>query len=118
MPSSWSTVIGQHRSTAGTWAQSIAAGSSLTVQLSSLEWFGAIRVIAASSGAVSLPYSFTIELLQSHTQGGPFLSRQWTRVSTSANLEYDLVGRFGELRLTAASSATYLAGFAACVPVQ
>lgn len=117
MPGSYSTIVAQSRILATTFAQTIAGGSSLTVQLSSLEWFAATRVIAASSGSTTNPHSFLIELYQGHQQG-TWLSRQFTRCSTSGAIQFDNIGRFGALVITMGSSAGYVTGAAYMIPVS
>lgn len=118
IPASLYIIDTQVRSTLATFATSLAGGSTLVVNFSSpLGDGGWLRLLAASSGTATAPYSFTV-MYQDATSFNSWLSRRETVVSTNAMLEYELLGTYGRFTFTAAASGGWIEGGITLVPLR
>ena len=107
----------QQRRTLGTFAGSLGVGSATTIVVASLDLMAAVRVLWASSGPTTAPYSFQVAFQQGHNSG-TWLSYEVFNVSTCAAVEFDAAGRVGLLTITNAGSTAYSQGAIYALPVQ
>lgn len=111
------TLDAQNRALLGSFAQTVSSASQVGIAVGSLDRFSGLRVLAASSGAGTNPYSFSVALYQGHSSN-IWLGLERYEVSTCAMLEFDCLGRYGLIVVTVPASAAYVAGAAYALPIS